>query len=63
MIMNENTNRVSVNIEDMSKNLLLYISFIHVREGNKSRQKITMRQTQRKLKDLAEKGHGGSGFV
>ena len=48
MIMNENTNRVLVNIENMSKNTFS-VNIVHFvntcGEGNKSRQKDTMRQT------------------
>ena len=42
-IMNENTNQGSVNIESVLKNI---VHFANTRgEGNKSRQKITMRLT------------------
>ena len=47
-IMNKNTNRVSANIENVSKNtfLLNIVHFINTcGEGNKSRQKVTMCQT------------------
>ena len=42
-IMSENTNQVSVNIESVSKNIVHFVNTCG--EGNKSRQKITMRLT------------------